>query len=78
MALRDEVIEVEGPNGMFPVIVTAGALSALRPYAGAFHDGASIVRLFRSMIAEIAREKRADALVDPDGWVRIDAVDVGD
>lgn len=55
--MRDQTLQVEVAAGMLEVIVTGEALDPLRIGAGVFQDGTSLVRHYRSFIAEIAREK---------------------
>jgi hypothetical protein len=46
---------------MLEVIITGGALDTLRERAGLLQDGTSLVRHYRSFIAEIAREKHEES-----------------
>lgn len=43
------------------MVVTGEALDTLREGGGIFQDGASLVRYYRSFIAEIAREKHDES-----------------
>lgn len=55
--MRDQQLLVPTPSGDIEVIVTAEALEVLRGGGLPFQDGASLVRHFRSFLAEIALEK---------------------
>jgi hypothetical protein len=75
--MRNVETVIATPEGDLRVRVTAEALERLRPGAGVFNDPASILRTYRSVIAEIAVEKALDASLGSGGMVTIDADDVG-
>jgi hypothetical protein len=58
--MRDQIVRVPTPDGDLSVIVTGDALASLRE-GHVLQDGASLVRHYRSVIAEVAREKFAES-----------------
>jgi hypothetical protein len=59
--MRDQKVWVSSPSGELEVVVTGEALASLRTESVALHDGASLMHYYRSLIAEIALEKAAEA-----------------
>jgi hypothetical protein len=55
--MRDQSLQVSIPSGNLEVVVTGEALEVLRDSGNPFQDGVSLVRHYRSFIAEIAMEK---------------------
>jgi len=60
--MRNQTIWVPSPSGELEVVVTGEALASLRTESVALHDGASLARYYRSLIAEIALEKAAESV----------------
>ena len=60
--MRDQTVWVASPWGQLKVVITGEALASLRTENLAFHDGASLVQYYRSLIAEIALEKAAESV----------------
>lgn len=54
--MRDQSLSVPMPSGEIEVIVTGEALEVLRD-GQPFQDDASLIRHYRSFLAEIAKEK---------------------
>lgn len=59
--MRDQIVRVPVPSGEMEVVVTGEALASLRAEDVALRDGASLAFYFRSLIAEVASEKVAEA-----------------
>lgn len=57
--MRDHNVQVQTADGVLDVLIKGEALEVLRE-GHVFQDGASLVRHYRSVIAEIAREKHAE------------------
>jgi hypothetical protein len=58
--MRNQIVRVPTPDGDLSVIVTGDALASLRE-GHVLQDGASLVQHYRSVIAEVAREKYAES-----------------
>ena len=57
--MRDQIVQVQTRDGSLDVVVKGDALELLRE-GHVFQDGASLMTHYRSVIAEIAREKHAE------------------
>lgn len=75
--MRNQTLWVPTPSGEIEVIVTGEALEVLRAGGHLFQDGISLIRHYRSFIAEVALEKYHQER-DRSRAVVVDATDVAD